>query len=291
MPAFLLFATIANFAFLGKAIKRLAKSPDSAMSRALVGQAIGELCWVFPCFVQCFISLVNGTDGEWAQDYIPEQGGHSAGCDVMGFYSMFSLVAGMGTTVIMSWLSSTGTAPEASPSSKTITRLLLAMIPVALFYALAPLMGIGSYKYIHPICYYDWYHPAHSILIFLWTVPMLGLGSVLMGRAAIKRPVLWLHLSTFVAGWGLWPPAALIGLSGAAMPQHFMIIGGVLGHGQALVNPLLYGIIWNSAYPDEALYAGTGTAEGMSSTKIADEDAPNQIQIQEATGEGAIAGG
>lgn len=252
MPAFLFFAAIANMAFLVKATRRLVKFPESTLSRALVGQAVGELCWVLPCFVQCLINFVIGTNGEWAQSYVPDQGGHSAGCDVMGFYSLFSLIAGMGTTVIMSWLSST--TPQTAPSKNTITWLLLGMIPVALVYAVLPLLGVGAYKYIAPICYYDWYHPVHAVLILLWTVPMLGLGMVLMGRAALKRPVLWLHFSTFVVGWGLWPPAALVGLSGGVMPEHLMIIGGVLGHGQALVNPLLYGIIWNSAYPEDVVH-------------------------------------
>jgi len=260
MPVFLLFACFANFAFLWKSMMRLKSSPHSVFSRALVGQAVGELCWVLPCFVQCFITLANGEEGDWFQGYLAGQGGRSTGCNVMGFYSMFSLIAGMGTTVVMAWLSST--PAEKLPSVRTITWSLVAMIPVALFYGMVPLVGIGAYKFSSPICYFDWYDPAHAVLILLWTLPMLVLGCGFLLRAALKRPILFLHLTVFVLGWGLWPPAALIGLSGADMPNYFMIVGGVLGHGQALVNPLLYGIIWNSQYTEEVQHKVIDMADG-----------------------------
>jgi len=48
----------------------------------------------------------------------------------------------------------------------------------------------------------------------------------------------------FVSAWCLWIPAAFIGLSGGTFPDGYMISGAVLGHAQAIVNPLLYGVWW-----------------------------------------------
>merc|ERR1719162_2328780 len=51
----------------------------------------------------------------------------------------------------------------------------------------------------------------------------------------------------FLSAWFLWPPAAIMGLSGSSFPQGYMITGAILGHAQALINPYLYGVRWRSA--------------------------------------------
>lgn len=247
MPVFLLIASIANGAFLVRATRRLIAAPQSSMSRALLGQAVAELCWVLPCFVQCSIVLAKGSDGGWYQGYAYDK----TGCNAMGFYSVFSLVAGMGTTVIMGLLTALSIAQRAQPSPMKITAAIAGVFFLALIYAILPLLGAGEYKYIAPICYYDWYEPLHSALVLLWSFPAFVAGTALLGYSALKRPILTLHLLTFVVGWFLWLPAAIIGLSKSEMPSYFMIVGGVLGHGQALVNPILYGLVWDSAFPSE----------------------------------------
>ena len=50
----------------------------------------------------------------------------------------------------------------------------------------------------------------------------------------------------FTSAWLLWLIASPIGLSGAAFPNGYMLIGGILGHSQALVNPFIYGIRWRA---------------------------------------------
>eukprot|EP00413_Alexandrium_margalefii_P048252 CAMPEP_0204610850 /NCGR_PEP_ID=MMETSP0661-20131031/61719_1 /ASSEMBLY_ACC=CAM_ASM_000606 /TAXON_ID=109239 /ORGANISM="Alexandrium margalefi, Strain AMGDE01CS-322" /LENGTH=274 /DNA_ID=CAMNT_0051622677 /DNA_START=3 /DNA_END=827 /DNA_ORIENTATION=- len=247
MPLFLLAASVANGLFLARATKRLLRAPRSSLSRALMGQAVAELVWVLPCFVQCMIVFAKGSDGGWYQGYEADR----TGCNVMGFYSVYSLVAGMGTTVIMALLSALSVCKKPQPSPARTTAAVAGVFGLALVYAVLPLLGAGKYKYISPICYYDWYEPLHSVLVLVWSLPALCAGSALLGVGAWKRPILSLHLLAFLGGWILWLPASIIGLSKSTMPEHMMIVGGVLGHGQALVNPILYGLVWDSTFPED----------------------------------------
>lgn len=250
MPFYLLFASIANVAFLVVAVRRLLKVPQSGLSRAFVAQAIGELCWVLPCFAQCFITFAKGTRGEWYQGYKGTKE-NSTGCDVMGFYSLFSLVAGMGTTILMAFMTERILAGKPLPQRFVVDISIVAIFSLAFLYALLPIIGVHRYKFISPICYYDWYETSHSVLILLWNVPALFAGTALLAKCASHKSVMATHCLAYFLSWMLWPPAAVIGLAGAEMPKHMMIVGGVLGHGQALVNPLLYGLVWNAAFPEK----------------------------------------
>ena len=62
MPAYLFIAMIANLAFIVRACKDacgkkrpIARGP----AVAILTCAISELCWVVPCFVQCFVIFVT----------------------------------------------------------------------------------------------------------------------------------------------------------------------------------------------------------------------------------------
>lgn len=246
MSLFLLATCVANGAFLLRAVKRMVGDPDSVPGLALVAQAVAELCWAIPCFIQCTIVFIMGSDGGWYQGFENSK----AGCDIMGFYSVFSLVAGMGTTAVMAFVTERLVRDKPLPGRGKATAVILIIFVLALIYACLPLMGLHHYKYISPICYYDWYDTSHSILILLWTVPVLALGTLFFACAAMKRPIFFLHLCTFSFCWVLWIPAAIIGLADAEMPKHMMIFGAVLGHGQALIDPLLYGLIWSIACPE-----------------------------------------
>lgn len=213
--------------------------PSAAPPRAQLACAAAELCWVLPCMVQCWITFAEGHGGPWYQGY-----GSGAGCDVMGFYSVFSLFAGTGTSVVMSALTDRAAASRPLPSPRAVAAASAAVFSSALLFALLPLWGVGEYKFLQVLCYYDWYNSAHALIIVLWTVPCLLCGSFFFLRACAHEPAAALMLASFVAGWILWPPAAIIGLSGGAMPPNMMIVGAVLGHGQALTNPLLLGYLW-----------------------------------------------
>mmetsp|Transcript_123973 Transcript_123973/g.193515 ORF Transcript_123973/g.193515 Transcript_123973/m.193515 type:complete len:288 (-) Transcript_123973:372-1235(-) len=273
MPLFLLISCVANGAFLASSVKRLLAAPKSVLSTALVAQAIAELCWAVPCFIQCAIVYMKGTEGGWYQGYESD----ATGCDIMGFYSLFSLVAGMGTTVILAFISDCLVMGRSLPDqTKTITAIA-AIFALGLVYASLPLMGLHHYKYISPICYYDWYDVSHSVLILLWTVPSLVLGTTCFARAAWKRPQLIPHLCAFTGCWALWIPAAIIGLSNSEMPDKMMIIGGLLGHAQALVDPLLYGVIWNAAFPE--LKAATEIDLNFAEKKVEDVEMTDQKRM------------
>jgi hypothetical protein len=254
MPLYLFGASLANCCFTVVAVRRLWKAPQSGLNRALVAQAIGELCWVLPCFVQCFITFAKGTHGEWYQGFKGTEA-NSTGCDVMGFYSLFSLVAGMGTTVLMAIMSERVLAGKTLPKRFVVDVAIVAIFSLAFLYAILPIAGMHRYKYIAPICYYDWYEASHSVLVLLWNVPALLVGTAFLAKCAHHKSAMLPHCFTYFLSWMLWPPAACIGLAGADMPKHMMIVGGVLGHGQAMINPILYGIVWTKAFPEAAYEA------------------------------------
>jgi hypothetical protein len=52
----------------------------------------------------------------------------------------------------------------------------------------------------------------------------------------------------FLLGWVLGFPLIILGLSNSAFPPKLNLTSGVLGHLMNLVNPLLYGVFWYSAF-------------------------------------------
>merc|ERR1712046_554243 len=110
------------------------------------------------------MGFAKGTKGDWYQGYKDEEA-NSTGCDVMGFYSLYSLVAGMGTTVLMAFMSERVLAGKPLPQLCVVNSVIAAIFALAFFYATLPLLGMHRYKYIAPICYYDWYETSHSVLI------------------------------------------------------------------------------------------------------------------------------
>mmetsp|Transcript_4587 Transcript_4587/g.8500 ORF Transcript_4587/g.8500 Transcript_4587/m.8500 type:complete len:115 (-) Transcript_4587:44-388(-) len=53
----------------------------------------------------------------------------------------------------------------------------------------------------------------------------------------------WYYYGIFFVTWSLWLPATSYGIAtGEEIPSPYMIIGAIVGHGNAIVNPLLYGI-------------------------------------------------
>ena len=91
MTIFLLLGLLANIPFFLRSLfdalsMRRSKFFPSAPP-ALLTTSFTELCWVLPCFVQCAIQLFNG-NGPWTAAT------SKIGCDVMGFYSVFSSISG-----------------------------------------------------------------------------------------------------------------------------------------------------------------------------------------------------
>ena len=113
----LVAASIANITFLGRSIlHNVSGGSKPALNRFLVFMASAELCWVLPCFIQCFIVFIKGesrcyrrtaspdgvvppgTNGSWSPDE------EESGCDVQGFYSVFSAMTGQMMGLLAGWL-------------------------------------------------------------------------------------------------------------------------------------------------------------------------------------------
>ena len=98
LPTYLLLASLANVAFLRRAV-RDARERASAHALALLALALAELCWVLPCFAQCALTFYDNGARWW----VPARAG--VGCTVMGFYSVFASVAGQLLTAQIAALS------------------------------------------------------------------------------------------------------------------------------------------------------------------------------------------
>jgi len=136
--------------------------------------------------------------------------------------------------------------------------------------ALRQPFGIGRFTSTgEGFCYADFHDKALAAIMLVVTLgamlPTIGLLASLLVHGGWPVGDLWLMLLGFVSAWVLWPPASIIGLSGSAFPQHYMISGGILGHAQAIVNPIVYGLRWRST----VVGAGAGAAP-MSKMKPSD---------------------
>ena len=109
-------------------------------------------------------------------------------------------------------------------------------------------------------CYADFHDKALAAIMLVVTlgamIPTIGLLALVLVQGGWPSGDVVLMLLGFVSAWVLWPPASIIGLSGADFPQYYMISGGILGHAQAIVNPIVYGMRWRAS----ALSAGASAA-------------------------------
>jgi len=90
------------------------------------------------------------------------------------------------------------------------------------------------------------------VLLLVVTLPTLIVTTGLL-VLAVRRDEwpsqcdLYLMGASFLSAWALWVPACFIGLAGAAFPDRYMIMGGIMGHAQAIINPIVYGLRWRSS--------------------------------------------
>jgi len=282
MPLYLLIASIANLTFLGRSILDNLGAAESkvAVNRFLLFMASAELCWVVPCFVQCFIVFVKGTKGDWSPDE------EDSGCDVQGFYSVFSATVGQLMGLLAGWL--TLQASRSRPiSSELVTGLCSAIFAGSLIISSIPFMGAGEFKYSgEGFCYFDWHDTTHLVLTLIISLVSLVGGVTFFVLAAIGDPtnrlVILLFPLAFLFGWCLWPIAASIGLSTSSIPDHMLITGAILGHMQALINPALYGLVWREMFARESdgcdgTPAGTKLVEPEKIDPMNDSSASKEI--------------
>merc|ERR1719181_1847082 len=219
MAFYLAIASIANLTFLGRSVLDNIDNPKNetvGRRRFLLFLSITELAWVVPCFIQ-------------------------------GFYSVFSATSGQMMGLVAAYLTLQATKQEDS-GGPMVTFSCLAVSAASLLIALLPFMGVGEYKYSgEGFCYYDWYNDTHSSITFIVGLVCLSGGTVLFLMASSDLRLLMFPIA-FVVGWFLWPIASMISLADGTIPDHMLLTGAILGHMQALVNPVIYGIIWRGMF-------------------------------------------
>merc|ERR1712032_996207 len=106
-------------------------------------------------------------------------------------------------------------------------------------------------------CYWDLTADGPAVVMLLLTVLLIGITIFLNYRSvralhlqdevdfkAEKYAITATLVTSYLFTWILWPVASLLTLSDQSFPSGLMIAGALLGHGQALVNPILYGWAW-----------------------------------------------
>lgn len=272
MAFYLAAASAANLVFLVRSVlDNLSKNRTGSASdkRFLLFLGLNELAWVVPCFVQCFIIFLEGNDGGWS----PKK--EESGCDVQGFYSVFSATNGQLMGLLAGYLTLQAVRREDArdgDSGNTITFGCIALAVVSLLIAALPFMGAGEFKYSgEGFCYFDWYDKTHMAITFIVsTISIVG-GIVMFLMAFMEarmasRLFLLLFPLAFFAGWFLWPIASMYGLNDTTIPDHMLITGAILGHMQALINPVIYGIIWRD------MFVGIDETQSID-TKLFEKDA------------------
>ena len=88
-------------------------------------------------------------------------------------------------------------------------------------------------------------------------------------------------LVAFLSAWTWWVPASFIGLSGASFPSWYFPPIGFLAHGQALINPYLYGIRWRRSALQFAAAADDKAQKKPTAKSISPgvQDASLEIQV------------
>jgi len=123
----------------------------------------------------------------------------------------------------------------------TATSILFALSWV---FGTFPLMEGGGYRLSNGgFCYADFTRAAQAAMLLTFVIIFLGLSTYLwtdMGMSETR----WLYYAIFALTWLLWVPACIYGMAhNEEIAYPYMIIGGIAGHGNAIANPVLYGIL------------------------------------------------
>jgi len=173
----------------------------------------------------------------------------------MGLYSQLGSLCSMLATLQVGVITYRVAHNKQLPSKRAVTAASVSIFVLSTIISLLPLAGAtkpyalsdGGFYYI------DWYDPPQAISMLIICLPTMAAVVALYGGAMRtgewEKPLdLLLLIIGFLSAWVLWPPASIIGLARGTFPPHYMIVGGVLGHAQALVNPYLYGVRWRGAF-------------------------------------------
>jgi hypothetical protein len=305
MAFFLLMATIFNAWFVIRSYFRAFVEPSKGsnnvtdisnekrsttsyqlLTYAVLVMALLDIPWVWLCMIQCWNNTLTN-ENSLHQD----AGNDSFGCIFMGWYSTFSLTSMMGSHCLVAYYlrqhlfseTSISNDDEAQVSEKTnaenkssflkTTRGFLSisslLLVTAILFASMPLVeGDGYFLTNGGFCYADFTNPTQSSVILAFVLFFLLLSTGLWLKIAHFNPLYLAYYALFFGTWIIWIPATIYGISeGEEIASPYMIIGAILGHGNAIVNPLLYGITLFTILPP-ATTTTTADDEGESGSKV-----------------------
>jgi hypothetical protein len=113
--------------------------------------------------------------------------------------------------------------------------------------------GDGYFLTNGGFCYADFTNSTQSSVILAFVLLFLLLSTGLWLKIVRSKPLYSVYYVLFLGTWILWIPATIYGISeGEEIASPYMIVGAILGHGNAIVNPLLYGITLFTILPSAA---------------------------------------
>jgi hypothetical protein len=214
------------------------------LTYAVLVMAIFDIPWVWLCMIQCWNNMVTSSNS-----FHQNSGDDSFGCKFMGWYSTFSLFSMMGSHCLvvfylmkLSLFSSGGRKSFWDSPKGLLTLALFILVAACLFGSMPLLQGDGYHLTNGGFCYADFTNTTQAAVILSVDLAFLSLSTVLWCKIG-RWTDYWLFYGVFFVTWVLWVPATIYGIStGKEIPSPYMIIGAVVGHGNALINPILYGI-------------------------------------------------
>jgi len=285
-PIYLFIASIANVVFLVYSVRDLIRNEsERGSSWALFSLALAELLWVVPCFLQCFAKWVSDGGDHW---WVPAES--DVGCDIMGFYSIFASISGMYLVAMMAYMSYSYLCFKERLSVRSVLIWIGASYGMALLQCILALSGVGSFKYSgEGFCYIDWSDTGQAVCMALASIPIFFTTLYWFGccvlhveapqdpeaagsEAPATTPKWWwwsLFFLAYFSAWVLWIPAVFIGPTSDKpypdmFPSGYMVMGGALGHLQALINPYIYGVEWKAWYQADPVATNVDKASKIS---------------------------
>lgn len=284
MAIFLLIAVFFNIWFIYTSARRAFGDKRGAhgfdsfkyklVKYAVLAMALFDIPWVWLCMIQCWNNTFN------YNSFNQNSGDDSFGCKFMGWYSSFSLVSMMGShCLVANYLKNLyrRETKNCTESNTSFLGLCLAILAGASLFASVPLIQGDGYKLTTGgFCYSDFTNKAQSSVILSIVVSFLVLATFLWIK--INRwSQYWYYYAIFFVTWILWVPATSYGIATEEeIASPYMIIGAIVGHGNAIVNPLLYGVHLFHLLDD------TGEKSLNESKELLDTDDQPKIEISSA---------
>ena len=164
---------------------------------------------------------------------------------------------------LMKHLQKESTTSFLNSKSGWFTMSTILLIAACLF-ASMPLMQGDEYALTSGgYCYADFTNKTQAAIILSFTLAFLSLSTFLWVKIGQWRDY-WYYYLVFFCTWVMWIPATSYGISQSAeIASPYMLVGAILGHAQAIINPLLYGkhLFEKLSIDKETFYDNEGTPD------------------------------